>query len=111
VYAGLAVAPGPLALWALVLAYGVYYGFTEGVERALVADLVPSEARSTAYGWFHTAVGLAALPASLVAGVLWQALGSVWAFAYGGALALAAAALLPAAFRPQAGAHGQRLGG
>ncbi|HEY7677208.1 MAG TPA: MFS transporter [Candidatus Methylomirabilis sp.] len=100
VYAGLAVAPGPIALWALVLAYGVYYGFTEGVERALVADLVPSQARSTAYGWFHTAVGLAALPASLVAGALWQARGPAWAFGSGAALALGAAALLPAALGP-----------
>ena len=99
VYAGLAAAPGRLALWGLVLAYGVYYGLTEGVERALVADLVPSEARSTAYGWFHTAVGLAALPASLLAGALWQALGSAWAFGSGAALALVAAALLPAALR------------
>ncbi len=103
VYVGLAVAPGPIALWGLVLAYGVYYGLTEGVERALVADLVPSEARSTAYGWFHTAVGLAALPASLVAGVLWQARGPAWAFGFGAALALAAAAMLPFALRPQEG--------
>jgi MFS family permease len=101
VYAGLAVAPGPLALWALVLAYGVYYGLTEGVERALVADLVPSEARSTAFGWFHTAVGLTALPASLLAGALWQARGPAWAFGLGATLSLAAAALLPLALRPR----------
>ncbi len=100
VYAGLAAAPGPLALWALVLAYGVYYGLTEGVERALVADLVPSQARSTAYGWFHTAVGLTALPASLLAGALWQARGPAWAFGLGAALSVAAAALLPLALRP-----------
>jgi len=100
VYAGFAAAAGPAALWGLVLAYGVYYGLTEGVERALVADLVPSEARATAYGWFHTAVGLAALPASLLAGALWQAWGSAWAFGFGGAVALAAAALLPLALRP-----------
>ncbi len=104
VYAGLAVAPGPAALWGLVLVYGVYYGLTEGVERALVADLVPSAARSTAYGWFHTAVGLAALPASLVAGELWQARGAGWAFGFGGAMALAAAALLPWALERQDGA-------
>ena len=101
VYAGLAAAPGPLALWALVLAYGVYYGLTEGVERALVADLVSSEARSTAYGWFHTAVGLTALPASLLAGALWQVWGPAWAFGLGAALSLAAAALLPLALRPR----------
>ncbi len=107
VYAGLAAAPGRLALWALVLAYGVYYGLTEGVERALVADLVPSAGRSTAYGWFHTAVGLAALPASLLAGALWQAFGSAWAFGFGAALALAAAALLPMALSHEGGTRRQ----
>jgi MFS family permease len=100
VYAGFAVAAGPRAMWALVVIYGVYYGLTEGVERALVADLVPSEARATAYGWFHTAIGVAALPASLAAGALWQARGSAWAFGFGGALALAAALLLSVALRP-----------
>lgn len=103
VYAGLAAATGPTALWGLVLAYGVYYGLTEGVERALVADLVPGPARSTAYGWFHAAVGLAALPASFLAGVLWQGWGAPWAFGVGAALALAAAALLPIALRRQEG--------
>ena len=102
-YAGFAAVSGPAAMWALVLAYGVYYGLTEGVERALVADLVASHARSTAYGWFHTAVGLAALPASLIAGGLWQAWGSAWAFGFGAARSLGAAALLPLAFGARRG--------
>jgi MFS family permease len=73
VYLGLAFAdPSSLwQFWALVLAYGVYYGLTEGAEKALVTDFSPSEHRGTAFGLYHSAVGIAALPASLVFGVLW----------------------------------------
>ena len=110
VYAGFAAATSPAAIWALVLAYGVYFGLTEGVERALVADLVPSEARSTAYGWFHTAVGLAALPASLLAGALWQGWGPALAFGLGAVLAGAAAGMLPLALRPRRDREGASLG-
>jgi MFS family permease len=80
--------------------YGAFYGLTEGVARAFVADLVDAERRGTAYGVYHAAVGLAAFPASLIAGVLWQGVGS-WAglgpaapFWFGAALALVATLLL-----------------
>jgi MFS family permease len=94
VYAGFAVVGSPWQAWALFLVYGLYFGLTEGGERALVADLVPPEARASAYGVYHTAVGLAALPASLLAGWLWQAFGAAAAFATGAALAGLAAILL-----------------
>ena len=53
-------------MWALFLAYGVYFGLTEGAEKALVTDLVPASKRGTAFGWYNFTVGLAALPASVV---------------------------------------------
>ena len=58
--------------WALILAYGFYYGMTEGVEKALVADFVPSERRGTAFGLHSAALGIAALPANLLFGVIWN---------------------------------------
>jgi MFS family permease len=61
--------------WTLMTLYGLYYALTEGVAKAFVADLVPSEQRGRAYGLFNAAIGLSALPASLIAGVLWQGLG------------------------------------
>jgi len=100
VYLGFAAARSGAQIWLLYGVYGVYYAFTEGTARALVADLVPQAQRGTAYGLFHAGVGLAALPASLVAGVLWQGLGG-WAgfgpaapFFFGAALALLAGGLL-----------------
>ncbi len=75
VYLGFAVATTAWQVWALYAVYGLYYGLVEGSVKALIADLVPTEQRGTAYGFYNTAVGLAALPASLLAGVLWQGIG------------------------------------
>jgi len=94
VYAGFAGVATAWQAWGLFLVYGVYFGLTEGGERALVADLVPPDARASAYGVYHTAMGLAALPASLLTGWLWQAFGAPVAFATGAALAATAAILL-----------------
>ena len=76
--------------WALFAVYGVYFGLTEGVEKALVADLVPPTRRGAAFGWYNLAIGLAALPASLIFGALWDAQGPRTAFAFGAAAAAAA---------------------
>lgn len=107
VYLGFAAARAGWQTWALMGVYGLYYGLTEGVAKAFVADLVPPERRGTAYGVYHAAVGITALPASLIAGLLWQGAGG-WKgfgpgapFIFGGALALAAAVLLAA--MPKAG--------
>lgn len=94
VYAGFAVAPNALVVGWLFLAYGLYYALTDGVARALVADVVPAALRATAMGTFSTATGLALLPASVIAGALWQGLGPWAPFAYGSVLASSAAALL-----------------
>jgi MFS family permease len=87
-------------LWLLYALYGVYYAMTEGVAKALVADLVPQDRRGTAYGAYNAAIGVTALPASVLAGLLWQGLGPFNGFGpaapflAGGVLALLAGALL-----------------
>ncbi len=103
VYAGFAVAWSAWQAWGLFLVYGLYFGLTEGAEKALVADLAPVEARAGAYGVYHTAIGLTALPASLLAGWLWQVFGARVAFGTGAALAASAAVLLGMLCDPPAG--------
>jgi MFS family permease len=77
--------------WALFGVYGVFFGLTEGAERALVTDMVPAARRGTAFGWYNLTIGLGALPASVLFGALWDRLGSRIAFDFGASLALAAA--------------------
>ncbi len=73
--------------WTLFVAYGLFYGFTEGVEKAVVADLVRPEVRGAAYGLYAFADGIAKLPASLLLGLLYQYFGPAVAFGVGGACA------------------------
>ncbi|MCX6551768.1 MAG: MFS transporter, partial [Acidobacteria bacterium] len=94
VYAGFAVVSTRTGLLALFLCYGFYYGLTEGVEKAVVADLAPAEARGTAFGYYHAVVGFGALAASLLFGVIWKTAGAPTAFGVGAALALVSAFLL-----------------
>jgi MFS family permease len=75
VYLGFAVATSRLHIVLLFLAYGVYYGAVSGATRALVADLVEPERRGIAYGTYHGVIGFTSLPASLLAGLLWQGVG------------------------------------
>jgi MFS family permease len=96
-YVGLAYAAAPAAVWPIFAFYGLFFALTEGAERALVADLVPERLRGRAFGAFHAAVGVAALPASLLFGVLWKAAGARAAFLAGAALALVATVALLAA--------------
>ncbi len=88
------------ALVALFLVYGVYFGLTEPVEKALVADLAPSGNRGTAFGIFHTVVGVMALPASVLFGWLWSVAGAEVAFATGAGLAVVATLLLARIGKP-----------
>lgn len=105
VYLGFALAKGPGNIWLLFALYGVYGGAAEGTERALVADLVSEEQRGTAYGVFNAAVGATLLPASIIAGVLWQGalgwggLGPSAPFYFGAAMALIAVVLLAVLLR------------
>ena len=87
VYLGFAFATAAWQAWALFAVYGLFFGLTEGTEKALVADLVPAARRGTAFGWFNFAVGIAALPASLMFGIIWDQAGPATAFSVGAALA------------------------
>jgi MFS family permease len=91
VYFGFARAGSAWQAWALFGVYGLFFGLTEGTERALIADLVIPERRGTAFGWYNLAIGLGALPASLLFGYVWDHAGAPVAFAMGASLALAAA--------------------
>lgn len=93
VYFGFAFANTAWHIWGLFIVYGLFYGLTEGTEKALVADLVPNELRGTAYGLFNFAVGVAAFPASFLMGIIWQAFGVIPAFLFGASLAFVAAIL------------------
>lgn len=90
----LAAAATPPALWAAALVFGVCAGFGEGAERALVGDLGRDGERGTAFGWYNMTLGLAAIPAGLFFGGVWQAFGAAAAFAAAAALAWLAALLL-----------------
>lgn len=100
VYAGFALAGAGWQIAGLFVVYGVYYAAAEGVAKALVADLTTSEQRGMAYGLFNATVGLMALPASVLAGVVWQGVGAWGGFGasapfwLGAGLALAAGVLL-----------------
>ena len=93
-YAGFAFATSEPQIWGLFGVYGLFYGLTEGVEKALVADLVPLGERGRAFGWFNFAIAAGALPASLLFGLIWQQAGSAAAFLFGSGLAAVAALLL-----------------
>jgi len=80
--------------WALFAVYGIFYGMTEGTEKALVADIVPHTRRGSAFGWYNLAIGLGALPASLIFGAIWDRVGAPTAFVFGATLALIAALLM-----------------
>ena len=81
-------------LYALFAFYGLFMAATEGVEKAMVADLAPAERKGSAFGWFNLTAGIMLLPASVVFGWLYQAWSPWHAFAFSGACALVAAVLL-----------------
>lgn len=91
---GLAVVTNLSEIVWLFALYGVFYGLIDGVQRAFVVDLSPPDLKATALGAFHTATGLAALPAGAIAGILWDVISPETTFLYGFALSITAAALL-----------------
>jgi MFS family permease len=94
VYVGFALAARSIHVWLLFASYGLYYGLADCNMRAFVADLVGEKKRGLAYGLYHGAVGLTALPASLIFGWVWQWAGAPAAFGLGAGLALLATLIL-----------------
>ncbi len=90
VYLGFALVSNIWQIWLLFACYGIYYGIVEGVARAFVADMVVEEKRGTAYGLYHGVVGLTLLPASLIAGWLWDTVNPAAPFYFGAGLAFIA---------------------
>ncbi len=86
-YLGFGLANQSWQIWLLFAFYGIYYATTEGVAKAFVADLTTSEHRGRAYGIYNSVVGLAALPASFIAGLLWEKFGPQVPFYFGSAIA------------------------
>lgn len=90
-YALLAGAWTAWQVWLVVVAYGAFAGLTEPVEKAMVRDLAPADARGRAFGLYHGLLGAAAIPAGLLTGVLWQRFGAPAALLTGAAVAAVAA--------------------
>lgn len=101
VYAGFAVASRHWHAWALFGIYGIYFGLTEGVEKALVADFAPQHLRGSAFGLYHLIVGIGAFPASLLFGLVWEKAGMPAAFGMGAGFAFLAGLLLVALPAPE----------
>ncbi len=93
VYLGFAFSSKAYQVWLLFILYGFFYGLSEGTEKAWVSDLVEESKRGTAYGAYHFCIGIAALPASFLMGLIWKAIGVQWAFSFGALMALIAALL------------------
>jgi MFS family permease len=94
VYMGFAMARDAWTLIAWFLVYGSYFAFTEGAEKALVADLTPAGRQGTAFGLYNATLGVGALAASVAFGFLYERFGAATAFGTGSALAACAALLL-----------------
>jgi MFS family permease len=93
VYLGFAVATTAWHAWALFVVYGLYFGMSEGAEKAMIADFAPASRRGAAFGWFNAAVGIAALPASVIFGLVWDHWGAETAFVMGAGIAVVATVL------------------
>jgi MFS family permease len=100
-YLGFAFARNELHIWLLFAFYGLFYGLTEGVEKALLADIADPSERGAAFGWYNCAIGIGALPASLIFGVIWQRIGPLAAFGFGAFMACLAAVSLLLLVKPQ----------
>jgi MFS family permease len=94
VYLGFAFAHEAWQVWALFAVYGIFFGLTEGTEKALVADMVPAARRGAAFGAFNLTLSAAALPASLIFGIIWDRAGAATAFQFGAVIAAAASVAL-----------------
>jgi MFS family permease len=106
IYLGFGLAQTGWQVWGLYVIYGLYYGLAYGTSKAMVADLVPEAQRGVAYGSYNFILGILDLPASIIAGVLWQGVGGWSGFGPGapflfGAVLAGLAALLMAVWMPR----------
>jgi len=95
-YYGFAVAKNATAIWVLFALYGLFMGLTEGIQKAFLATIIPPDFKATAFGVYAAAVGLAMLPASLIAGWLWDHVSPAAPFYFGAATAALSALLFMA---------------
>lgn len=93
-YIGFALANQAWQIWIIYIFYGFYYATTEGIAKALVANIVPDNQRGTAYGFFNASLGLMSLPANLIAGFLWDKITPAATFYFGAACAVLALILI-----------------
>lgn len=82
------------ALWIVTVLYGLLIGLGEGSERALISLYADERERGTAFGWYHLAVGMSAIPAGVLFGAVWHYWNANTAFLFAGALALLCVLLL-----------------
>jgi MFS family permease len=99
-YAGFALATSAIWVVPLWIAYGTYYALSEGVGKAMVADLAPTDLRATAFGILNSVQGVMILPASVIAGLLWSLIAPPAPFWFGAACAGAAVVLLLTTVHP-----------
>jgi MFS family permease len=92
-YYGFAIAKDTSAIWVLFAIYGLFMGLTEGVQKAFLATIIPSDFKATAFGVYNTAVGLAMFPASLIGGWLWDNISPSATFYFGAITATLSAVL------------------
>jgi MFS family permease len=94
VYAGFGFSSAPWQIWLLFVLYGLYLGMSQGVLSAMVADWVDKDGRGTAFGLLALATGITLLPASIIAGVLWDRVSPMATFVAGSAFAVVATLIL-----------------
>ncbi|MHB1456179.1 MAG: MFS transporter [Armatimonadota bacterium] len=99
VYMGFGMTSSPVITVVLFAFYGVYSALTYGVQKAFASDLIAANLRGTGLGAYNMVTGIALLPASLIAGVLWDRVSPSAPFVYGAAMALVAAIMLAFSFR------------
>jgi sugar phosphate permease len=93
-FIALGVSSTPLMLWIVTLIYGIFAGLGEGIERAIISDFAAPDERGTAYGWYNMVIGIAAIPAGVMFGAIWQLIGARQAFWFASAIAASAALIL-----------------
>ena len=94
VYLGFALSAHAILIWFLYGFYGIYYAISQGVSKALLSDIVNPEHRGRAFGIYGMTVGLTTLPASFLAGFLWDKFGAPVPFYFGAMMSLMACVVL-----------------